>query len=205
MIVECVVASSFKTNAYLVGCEKENVAIIIDPAAGSKKRLLECASENDLRIQAIYITHSHMDHIGDVRKIKKEVDAPVFIHELEKGNMIKPGTDGLPNFLLLKGMEPDGYIEDGQQIQVGSLSFQVIHSPGHTPGCCCFYFEKERALFSGDVLFKGAYGRVDFPTSDEKAMFASLKRLMELPEDVIVHPGHNDSTTIEQERSWLCP
>ncbi len=204
MILECVAAGPLQTNAYLIGCEKEKVGCIIDPAPGSADKLCSLIEKHGLKIQAIYLTHSHLDHFADCALLKKKFNWPIFVHKDDAENLHKPGSDGIPNIWGVESVQEDGYLEEGQVLKVGSLEFKVIYTPGHSPGGLCFYFEKEKVLIAGDVLFKGSHGNVSFPSSDEDKMVQSLKRLMELPDDVRVFPGHFESTTIGEERSWIC-
>ena len=93
-------------------------------------------------------------------------------------------------------------LKDGEEIEIAGFTWKVLETPGHTIGCCCYYIESEEVLFSGDTLFRDSYGRVDLPTGDAMAMFASVKRLVkEIPEKTIVYPGHSGVTTIEYEKT----
>ncbi len=203
MIVECVTSGLLKTNAYLVWCKETKKAIIIDPAQGSKNKLISLIEENDLKIKGIYLTHSHFDHFADAAKLKRHLQCPLFVHELDKQNLKHPGSDGILNIIDVEPVKEDGYLTDGQIIKVGMVQFRVIHTPGHSPGCICFYFEKERALFSGDTLFKQTHGNVTFQTSSEKDMYESLSKLIKLSDNVKVYPGHMETTTIGEEKEWI--
>ncbi len=203
MIIEKVIAAPLETNAYLIGCEKSHKAIVIDPGHDSTERLLLLIKKHELTVIGIYLTHSHFDHIADVARLKREMGWPVYIHSEDAGNLIDPGSDGIPNTYGIEGVEPDGYIEDGEQRQVGELQFRVIHTPGHSRGGVLLYFYNEKVLISGDTLFRGTYGRTDLPTSDPKMMKASLEKIKHLPDDLVVYPGHGGLTTIGREQKWL--
>ena len=203
MIVEKVVAGTLQTNAYLVGCPSSHKAIVIDPGYGSSERLLVLIKKHQLTVEAIYLTHSHYDHIADVKKLKDEFGWPVYVHEEDSENLRNPGSDGIPNLWNLLPVEPDGYLKNGDELTVGRFKFRVIHTPGHSPGGVLFYFWEEKILFSGDTLFKGTYGRTDLPTSNPEKMKASLDIINKLPEDVIEYPGHGGLTTMEREKKWL--
>ncbi len=203
MIIEKVVAGPLETNAYLVGCEITKKAMIIDPAFESSERLLLLIKKHGLAVDAIYLTHSHFDHIADVAKLKKEKGYLVYVHKEDAGNLRKPGSDGIPDMLGLQPVEPDGYLEEGQVRKMGNLTFTCIHTPGHSLGSVLFYFFEEKVLFSGDTLFKGTYGRVDLPTSDKEKMKTSLEKIKKLSDDVVVYPGHGGLTTIGREKKWL--
>jgi len=172
------------------------VGAIIDPAIGCSSSILK------EKIFFILLTHSHWDHIAEAEEIKNKTQAKIFIHKLDEGNLKKPGSDGLFFNLMAKGCFADHYLEDGEILEIGDLKIEILHTPGHTPGSCCFYLKNEKILFSGDTLFRGTYGRVDFPTSSEKSMKSSLKRLAKLPFDTKVYPGHGEETTIGKEK-WL--
>jgi len=204
MIIEKVPAGPFVTNAYLVGCEESGKGIIIDPSPKSASRLMMHANAHGISVIGIYLTHSHWDHFWDAAKLKREYGFPLWIHPLDQKNLEKPGSDGIPIFGSIEPVLADGLLENGQKVSVGNLEFEVIFTPGHSPGGVSFYFEKEKVLFSGDTLFKGTHGKTSFPTSNEADLWDSLLRLMKLPDDVRVFPGHMEDTTIAQERRWIC-
>jgi glyoxylase-like metal-dependent hydrolase (beta-lactamase superfamily II) len=129
---------------------------------------------------------------------------PVWVHKFDQKNLEEPGSDGLPIMGVIEAVKADGILEDGQKVVIGELEFEVIFTPGHSPGGVSFYFEKEKVLFSGDTLFKGTHGNISFPTSNQEDMRDSLLRLMKLPNDVRVYPGHMEDTTIGEERRWIC-
>lgn len=203
MIIDYVATGPFKTNSYVVGCEKTGLGILIDTAPFSAKKILEMIETHDLTIQGIYLTHSHFDHFADSATLKEELKCPLFVHKADCENLHKPGSDGIPNFLLIKPVQEDGLLEEGQLVKVGELAFWVIHTPGHSPGGVCFYFEKQKVLFSGDLLFKGTHGNVNFKESSPTQMDQSLIKLMQLPDEVVVYPGHGEKTTIGEERKWI--
>lgn len=203
MIIEKVVAGPLETNAYLVGCESTKKAIVIDPGFKSCERLLLLVEKFGLDIEAIYLTHSHFDHIADVASLKKKKRCFVYVHQEDAENLRRPGSDGIPDMFGIEGVEPDGYLVEGEKRCIGNLGFTCIHTPGHSLGSLLFYFSDEKVLFSGDTLFRGTYGRVDLPTSDKEKMKASLEKIKKLPDDVIVYPGHGGSTTIGREKKWL--
>lgn len=200
MIIECVTAGPLQTNTYLVGCDQERVACIIDPALKCSERLGRLIDRHQLTIQGIYLTHSHFDHFADAAYLKREFGFPIHVHEADSSNVQKPGSDGIPNLWNISGVAWDHFLSEGQVIKLGTLEFSVIHTPGHSPGGVCFYFEKQGVLFSDDVLFKGTYGNVSLPTSDPELMRYSLQKLMLLPDETKVYPGHGEPTTIGSER-----
>lgn len=204
MLIKCVTAGPVETNAYFVFFENAGEAIVIDAPPESLEPLLALSKEQGTAVKGIYLTHSHFDHIHDAKALSKQLSAPVFVHKDDSQNLEIPGSDGLPNFLSTEGVTPGGFLQEGDAVSVGGATFSVLHTPGHTPGGVCFFFPQERALFSGDTLFQGTHGRVDLPGADKEAMLRSLKRLSQLDGDITVYPGHGASTTIENERRWIC-
>lgn len=202
MIFKKIPSGPFATNAYVVACPRTLLAVIIDPAPGSFEAITSFIKEKTLKPAALFITHSHWDHIAEAANIKEKYDIPVYIHPLDLPNLESPGADGLPCWIEIKPLKPTNLIEEGFIINFGDLEFKVIHTPGHSPGCVCFYLEKENCLFSGDTLFKGTIGNLSFPTARPSLMWESLAKLSLLPPSTIVYPGHGLSTTIGNE-SWL--
>ncbi|KPK33311.1 MAG: hypothetical protein AMS24_01515 [Chlamydiae bacterium SM23_39] len=189
------------TNTIFLICEKTKEMAIIDPSIGAYEKILKY--EKDFSIKTILLTHSHWDHIADVFKIKKKTNALVYIHKLDSENLKKPGYDKLPSMVKIDPVEPDIYIEDKMKLFVGDIEIEVIHTPGHSPGSVCFYISKEKILFSGDTLFHGGIGRIDFPFSNPSDMQKSLKKLFKLPNDVTVIPGHGKKTTIGKSKNLI--
>ncbi len=170
------IVGSLETNCYLLKSKK--TGIIIDPGAESK-RIIEAVS--DLKIQLILATHRHYDHVDALNDVKKTGIANAAIHRLD-------WIDGF-----------DMKLEDGQKIAFDKDEITVIHTPGHTPGGCCFLIGSD--LFSGDTLFPGGPGNTSFPGGDEQAIFKSIReKLLVLPDETKVYPGHGPATTIGQER-----
>jgi hydroxyacylglutathione hydrolase len=199
-IIECFPSGPFGTNAYILACSETRKGVIIDPAPGSAKALVEGSAA--IEIKAIFLTHSHWDHIGDLKKIKTSFDVPVYVHPSDRPNVVEPGIDKLLVMFRIDGVEPEFDLQEGETIEVGKLRVIVIETPGHTPGGVCFYLDQEKTLFSGDTLFKGSIGTLSLPTADPQAMWHSLKKLEKLPPETVVYPGHGLSTTIGDE-AWL--
>lgn len=191
-----------QTNALLIGCPTTKKAAAIDPAMGSASVLLATAEANGFVIQKILLTHTHWDHIADVAALKKATQAPVWVHPLDAENLRHPGSDRLPLWTSIEPVEPDGFFSEGQEVTIGHLKIQVIHTPGHCPGSVCFYFKEQGILISGDTLFKGTMGALHLPTAEAEKMGPSLQKLALLPAGTRVIPGHGEETTIGKE-SWL--
>lgn len=202
MIIFALPSGPFDTNAYVVACPKTHEAMIIDPAPKSAGAVEKLITEKELKPTKIVLTHSHWDHIADVSALKEAYHIPVYIHADDAPNLEKPGTDKLPCWITIPGVIADQFIKENDFIPVGQLNFQVIETPGHTPGGICLYCPETKTLISGDTLFKGSIGNLSFPTARPEQMWPSLDKLAKLPPDTMVYPGHGPATTIGAE-SWL--
>ena len=177
------------TNAYLLEDEHTGTAAVIDPGAEGE-RILAQAKADGVEIRLILLTHAHFDHTGGLSALHRALpDVPVYLHPADRARL---GDDIFPALDV-----PTLPYEDGDVLQLGGLDIQVLHTPGHPPGGVCLMVGD--ALFTGDTLFQGSMGRVDFGGSYEDIM-ASLKRLAGLPGDFRVLPGHMGATTLERER-----
>lgn len=192
----------FATNAYLIHCPETRRAVVIDPAPESASKILESIDLNNLILDKIILTHTHWDHFGDLAVLKEKTEAPVYVHPLDQANLESPGADGLPMIMPIRGANADHLIEEGDTLEVGTLKFKVIHTPGHSPGGICLYCPEHKMLISGDTLFQGSIGNLSFPTASPEDMWKSLEKLAKLPKDTNVYPGHGDPTTIGDE-NWL--
>lgn len=202
MILKVFPTGPLATNAYLIADPSTKQCIIIDPGFDSAPLINEEIKAQNWIPQAIWLTHSHWDHIGNAGELKKTWNIPIFMHALDAGNLRQPGSDGLPMWIAMEGVEPDVLIEEGKKLQLGGEEVEVIHTPGHTPGGVCFYFPASKILISGDTLFKGSIGNISFSTSQAERMWPSLKKLAALPPETTVYPGHGPKTTIGSEK-WL--
>jgi glyoxylase-like metal-dependent hydrolase (beta-lactamase superfamily II) len=202
MFIQFFPSGPLSTNAYVIACLLTQKAIIVDPAPESADLLTDCLKKHHFSLQAIWLTHSHWDHIADIHAIKKIYSIPVYVHLLDQPNLEKPGSDGLPCWISIKSVKADHILHEGEQLTLGQLVFNVIHTPGHSAGSVCFYEPTHLKLLSGDTLFKGSIGNISFPTSQPDLMWTSLDKLSLLPPETQVYPGHGPSTTIANE-NWL--
>lgn len=202
MNIQAFPSGPFDTNCYVVSCPRTSKAAVVDPAPYSAPSVITFLQNEKLDLDKILLTHSHWDHIADTSKILEYKQVPVYIHSLDTPNLITPGSDLLPFWVPIKGVKDFIAIDAGDLIQLGSLQFEVIHTPGHTLGSVCFYSKNPSILFSGDTLFKGSIGNLSFPTSKPELMNASLQKIAKLPLETMIYSGHGSSTTLEQE-SWL--
>ena len=204
MQIFCFPTPPYSTNMYLVYSEKTKEAVIIDPGMGSFDVICDFLKKHSLKAVAIWLTHSHWDHIVDAAKVKNGLSLPIYVHKDDAGNVREPGSDKVAMAIAkFEGIEPDFFISDGDILKVGEFLFKVIHTPGHSPGGVCFYCEAEKLLFSGDTLFQGAIGSISLPTSEPHKMRDSLKILGSYPPYTKVFPGHGPSTTIQEEERLL--
>jgi hydroxyacylglutathione hydrolase len=189
------------TNAYLVTVGE--VALAIDPGQGAAEVLTAAAEQARVTIGTVLNTHGHWDHVADNAALLRKVEAGLLIHgdDAEMITTETPLTFGMD--LPWEPSTPTGLLEEGSEVRVGDLAFMVLHTPGHTPGGVCLWWEAGGVLIAGDTLFAGTYGRVDLPGSDAGQMVASLERLAELPDATRVYPGHGPETTIGAERGWM--
>ncbi|MFI5333642.1 MAG: MBL fold metallo-hydrolase [Chlamydiales bacterium] len=201
-IIEVFASGPFNTNTILLGCAKTKKAAVIDVPFDSVEKMVKRIHHHSLAVEKILLTHSHWDHIAEAAALKKNLNVPLYVHVADKDNLEHPGADGLPLLFPFEAAKPDRYVQDGDQVSVGMLEITVIHTPGHTPGSVCYYLAQEKLLISGDTLFRGTIGNVNYPQSRPDLMGDSLKKLAALPPETKVIPGHGESTSIGAE-SWL--
>ena len=189
------------TNCYVVYNENNKECFVVDPAAPSAP-LVEFIQTEGLQLQGILLTHGHFDHIMGLSDVMEDVKVPVYVEEADLP-MMTDGESNLSSTYVRGGyrFEEAVPVSDGQQLEIAGFQFRVIHTPGHTPGGCCYYMEQEGVLFSGDTLFQTSVGRSDFPGGSASALVRSVKeKLLVLPEETHVYPGHMEETTIGYEK-----
>jgi len=198
MIVTQITVGAFQENCYLVEDPKTNAVAIVDPGS-EPERIVEAVQQSGGRVEAIWITHAHVDHIGAIAPLKRKYDVPVWLHPLDEPLYRVGGRQaqlyGIP---YEEPPAPDCRFVEGEKVKLGSLELDVIHVPGHAPGHVVIYGHGNALV--GDCLFAGSIGRTDLPFSNPSQLEASLKRIASLPPETVVHPGHGDTTTIGEER-----
>ncbi len=190
----------WQTNSYLVWDGHSPQALVLDPGMGAADPLIERLSANGLQLHVIGNSHGHIDHVFDNAPLKRASGAPLAIHPDDAYRLSQPNSYGFE----VEPVTAERELRDGEQLRIGDLVFDILHTPGHTEGSVCLYEERHALLLAGDVLFAGTYGRTDLPGGADDAMVASLARLArDLPGDVRVLPGHGPETTLERERPWM--
>lgn len=189
------------TNCYIIVDEIEKEAMIIDPAAEAEK-IIEMIKILNVKVKYIYLTHCHADHIGATIKVQEELGGKILIYRNGEKNL----NDEKINLSGIVGttpiiLEPDSKIDDNDTLHIGNIVLKVLYTPGHTDDSTSLYCEEYKMLFSGDTMFNGTWGRTDLPTSDFNSIMNSISnKILTLPEDTIVYPGHGKSTIIKDEK-----
>ncbi len=206
MLIVRVPAWLADTNAYIVADEPGGLAVVID-APPEPEKVGAVLAEYGLAAVGILLTHGHIDHSGGSGALSRISGAAVYVHPDDDFLTLNPSQQ----LSSMWGMSPPGSydlpehfdrLEDGQVLDLAGLSFEVRHTPGHTPGHCCFLLSDQETLFSGDQLFAGSIGRTDFPYGDGAALFRSMReQVMTLDDGIRVLPGHGPETTIGRERT----
>ncbi len=203
MIVESLVLGPVMTNTYLLYNPDEKHGVVIDPGM-EPSPLLSRIREKELEIEAILLTHAHFDHIGGVREVRALTNAPVYVHELEADWLRDPRKNGsalFPGMPLINCEAADYQLQGGEQLSLLGHNWQVVHTPGHSPGSITYVLES--VIFCGDVLFKDSIGRTDLPGGDHDTLIRTLHDcILELPEDTRVLCGHGPETTIGREQTY---
>ena len=201
--IETVVVSPLMQNARLIKCTNYEELVLIDPGA-EPERLMKIIKSSGMKLCGIWLTHSHLDHCGAVKKILDENPVKLFAHPDEsfmRQNVARVSDMyGIEKGVFENCPEPDNMIKGSELLQVGEHQFQVIFTPGHSPGHLSFFNKENEVLISGDVLFSGSIGRTDLPGGDHNTLIKSVtEKLFTLPPDTKVMSGHGPDTTIGKE------
>lgn len=189
------------TNCFLIADEQTKQAVVFDAPDHTVGPVLEEAKRQGWDVIGLWFTHGHFDHIADHLEVSRQFpDAKVLIHRLDEPKLLNPSSMSIWLPFKIAPRQPDGYVEDGQRLTIGSIDVRVIHTPGHAPGHVCYYLESESLLVGGDLIICGAVGRTDLPDSDPAALDASIRQIMTLPDGTLLLPGHCDPGTLGDER-----
>jgi hydroxyacylglutathione hydrolase len=190
---------AFQENSYLVVDPTTKRGVLVDPGAEADE-LIEMVRQSGSTLEAIWLTHAHIDHIGAIAEVKRVWNVPVYLHPADQPlydrGAMQAAVYGVP---FEQPAAPERALADGDVLTLGNLTFDVLHVPGHAPGHVVFVGHGQ--MIGGDLLFAGSIGRTDLPFSDPDRMTESLDRVAGLPENTVVHPGHGPSTTIGRERA----
>jgi glyoxylase-like metal-dependent hydrolase (beta-lactamase superfamily II) len=198
MILETLTVGPLGVNCYLVGDDKTRQVVIIDPG-GNARDILDTLRRGRLEPTAIVNTHAHFDHIIALTEIRAETGAPFYLHadEVEMLANAQLGAS-MFGFPMPQPAPAEKLLRDGDQVRVGAIALKILHTPGHTPGGICLWSNGH--VFVGDTLFQGSIGRTDLPGGDYAVLMASIRdKLLTLPNETVVHPGHGGATTIGEE------
>jgi glyoxylase-like metal-dependent hydrolase (beta-lactamase superfamily II) len=201
MILETIPVGALQCNCSILGDETSREAIVVDPG-DDIPRIMALLAKHSLTVKQILITHAHIDHIAGAHRLKRLTGAPVLYNQndlpLVKMMDVQATWLGVPTPTV---ENPDDTLEDGKLIAITGLTGSILHTPGHTEGSVCLYVPAQTLLLAGDTLFAGSIGRTDLPGGDTRKILASIHdRLLILPEETTVIPGHGPSTTIGAER-----
>jgi hydroxyacylglutathione hydrolase len=189
------------TNVHVVADPRTREAIAIDTAIPSLRWIVDELAERDWTLKLIVSTHGHWDHIGDNAAVAIATGADIAVHPLDRDRLTDPQPLWAP--FEIPPSVPAVELAEGGEVRFGEIRLRVLHTPGHTEGSVCLLAQDHGLLFSGDTLFAGGWGRIDLPGGSAEAMAASIARLTELDDPLVVLPGHGPTTTIGRERPWM--
>ncbi len=211
MHIQSFCAGTLQTNCYTLLDAQSGRFVLIDAPPESTSEVVAFARDRNACLEAIWLTHSHWDHIAEIatliqllgRQREPGERFSIAVHELDAGNLKSPGSDGIAPPIAISSCEPTRLLRDGQMLEFAGVSFRILHTPGHSPGSICLYCEEKAMLFTGDTLFRGKMGSLSLPTAQPSAMMHSLRTLMQLPPATSIFPGHGPSSTLQEERAWM--
>lgn len=203
-IVEHIVVGPIQTNCYMISKEGSKQCVLVDPGAEAE-RIAAWLQESSKQATAILLTHGHFDHIMGLSALKEKIRVPVFVAETEKELLLNPDMNcSIIGAGVALGIEADRYLADGECFDTAGMKVKILCTPGHTAGSSCYYFEEGGFVLSGDTVFFESIGRTDLPTGNYSQIMKSIEeKLMTLPEEVLLFPGHGPETTVGYEKNVL--
>lgn len=191
-----------QTNCYFAINKEIKEALVIDPGEEAA-RLMQQIKAQGLTVAAILLTHGHFDHAGAAEELSTLCNAPIYAHEAEKETLESEKLNACWMIGKKETYRADLFVKDEQELDLAGFHIRVLFTPGHTKGGCCYYFPYENVVFSGDTLFQMSVGRTDLEGGSTSQIVRSIQeKLMPLPEQTVVYPGHGEATTIETERMY---
>jgi glyoxylase-like metal-dependent hydrolase (beta-lactamase superfamily II) len=203
MIFETIPVGPLSVNCYIIACTQSRDGIVVDPG-GDVEQIARLVQQHRLKIVTIINTHGHFDHIGGNLQAVSLFGARLLVHQAD-APLLARAAEVARNYGLQGENSPvaDEFLSDGMEIRFGTCCLKVLHTPGHTQGGCCLYFEKERKVITGDTLFEDSIGRTDLPGGSHDQLLESIRsKLFTLPDDVVAYPGHGAETTIGHEKRY---
>lgn len=201
MLFETLVVGPLGVNCFILGDKSSNEAVVVDPG-GDAEMILAAVARYGLKVKYIINTHGHFDHVGCNRPVQEKTGGELLIHEKDLALLSQASKTGQMYGLQVQDSPaPSRYLTDGMILEFGKRSIEVLHTPGHTQGGCCLVLRNEQLVITGDTLFADSIGRTDLPGGSHEQLIASIKaKLMPLPDEMVVWPGHGPSSTIGRER-----
>ena len=188
------------TNCYVVADEAAKVAVLFDAPDHTVEPLLDEVQRRGWDLIGLWLTHGHFDHLADHKVVTDRFpNAKLLLHNLDANKLQNPRSGIFQLPFVIPARDPDGPVADGQKLKIGSLELEVIHAPGHSPGHVMYHFPKERVLIGGDLIICGAVGRTDLPDSVQSDLEASIRKVMKLPGETQLLPGHCEASTLNDE------
>jgi hydroxyacylglutathione hydrolase len=189
-----------ETNCYLIADEIAKQAVLFDAPDHTAGELMEEAHRRGWDVIGLWLTHGHFDHVADHAVVtKKFPKARVLIHELDEPKLVNPMSKFIPLPFDIRARSADGYVKEGDELRIGGLTARVLHTPGHSPGHVMYHFPEQKILVGGDLIIMGAVGRTDFPDSDYGQLQESIRKVMALPGETQLLPGHGPPSRLAEE------
>lgn len=189
------------TNCFAIADETTGQAVLFDAPDHTVEPLLDELQKRNLKVVGLWLTHGHFDHVADHEVVTRRFpEARVLIHPLDEPKLQNPRATMFALPFVIPPRSADGHVHDGDTLRFGPFEVEVIHTPGHAPGHVMYYFAKEGILVGGDLIIMDAIGRTDLPDSDHAALERSVRRIMQLPDETKLLPGHGEVTTLGEQR-----